>query len=78
MDISLEKLHRKHTTLKVKWRNISDRCKNGCGLAPEKEPSWYKILNRIFSENETLHLAEGSEDLSFNLQNDGIESIGRR
>ena len=24
--------------------------------------------------NESLHLAEGSEDLSFNLQNDGIES----
>ena len=74
-DTSLEKLRRKYTTLKAEWRKISDRCKNGSGLALEKEPSWYKILNPIFSEkNESLHLAEGSEDLSFNLQNDGIES----
>ena len=75
LDTSLEKLRRKYTTLKAEWRKISDRCKNGSGLALEKEPSWYKILNPIFSEkNESLHLAEGSEDLSFNLQNDGIES----
>ena len=75
LDTSLEKLRRKYTTLKVKWRKISDRCKNGSSLALEKEPSWYKILNPIFSEkNESLHLAEGSEDLSFNLQNDSIDS----
>ena len=75
LDTSLEKLRRKYTTLKVKWRKISDRCKNGSSLALEKEPSWYKILNSIFSEkNESLHLAEGSEDLSFNLQNDSINS----
>ena len=74
-DTSLEKLRRKYTTLKAEWRKISDRCKNGSGLALEKEPSWYKILNSIFSEkNESLHLAEGSEDLSFNLQNDSIDS----
>ena len=75
LDTSLEKLRRKYTTLKAEWRKISDRCKNGSGLALEKEPSWYKILNSIFSEkNESLHLAEGSEDLSFNLQNDSINS----
>ena len=45
---SLEKLRRKYTTLKLEWHKISDRCKNGSGLAPEKEPSWYKILNTIF------------------------------
>ena len=74
-DTSLEKLRRKYTTLKAEWRKISDRCKNGSGLALEKEPSWYKILNPIFSEkNESLHLAEGSEDLSFNLQNGSIDS----
>ena len=50
LDTSLEKLRRKYTTLKAEWRKISDRCKNGSGLAPEKEPSWYKILKPIFSE----------------------------
>ena len=49
-DTSLEKLRRKYTTLKAEWRKIFDRCKNGSGLAPEKEPSWYKILKPIFSE----------------------------
>ena len=34
--------------MKAEWRKISDRCKNRGGLAPEKEPSWYKILNYIF------------------------------
>ena len=32
-------------------------------------------MNPIFSEkNGSLHLAEGSEDLSFNLQNSSIDS----
>ena len=75
VDTLLEKLRRKYTTLKAEWRKISDRCKNGSGLAPEKEPSWYKILNTIFSgKNESFHLAEGNEDLSFNLHNDSIDS----
>ena len=75
LDTALEKLRRKYATLKAEWRKISDRYKNGSGLAPETEPSWYKILNPIFSEkNECLHLAEESEDLSFNLQNDSTDS----
>ena len=75
LDTSLEKLRRKYTTLKVEWCKISGRCKNGSGLAPEKEPSWHKTLNPIFSEkNESLHLVEGSEDLQFNLQNECIDS----
>ena len=44
LDTSLEKLRRKYTTLKAEWRKISDRCKNGSGLAAEKEPSSYKIF----------------------------------
>ena len=75
LDTSIEKLHRKYTILNAEWRKIFDRCKNESGLAPQKEPSWYKTLNPIFSEkNENLHLAEGSEDLSFNLPNDSIDS----
>ena len=61
--------------MKGKWRKVPGKCKSGSGLVPEKEPTWYKILKPIFSEkNENLHLAEGSEDLSFNLQNDSIDS----
>ena len=52
LDTSLEKLHRKYTTLKAEWREISNRCKNESGLAPEKESSWYKILNPIFFREE--------------------------
>ena len=74
-DTSIEKLHRKYTTLKAEWCKIFDRCENESVLAPQKEPSWYKTLNPIFSEkNENLHFAEGSEDLSFNLPNDCIDS----
>ena len=34
LDTSLEKLRSKYTTLKAQWRKISDRSKNGIGLAP--------------------------------------------
>ena len=61
--------------MKGEWFKFHGKCKNGSGLVAEREPSWYKILKPIFSEkNESLHLAEGSEDLSFNLQNDSINS----
>ena len=36
VDTLLEKLRRKYTTLKAEWRKISDRCKNGSGLALAK------------------------------------------
>ena len=48
LDTSLEKLRIKYTTLKAEWRKISDKCKNGSGLALEKETNWYKILNPNF------------------------------
>ena len=71
---SLEKFRRKYTTLTAEWRSISAIWKNGSGLAPKEEPSWYKILNPIISENdESLLLAGRTEDLSFNLQNDSVD-----
>ena len=71
---SLEKFRRKYTTLTAEWRSISAIWKNRSGLAPKEEPSWYKILNPIISENdESLLLAGRTEDLSFNLQNDSID-----
>ena len=61
--------------MKGEWFKFHGKCKNGSGLVAEKEPSWYKILKPIFSEkNESLHLAGGSEDLLFDLQNDSIDS----
>ena len=50
LDTSLEKLHKKYTALEAEWREISNKCEKGTGLATEKEPTWYKILNPIFSE----------------------------
>ena len=61
--------------MKGEWCKFHGKCKNGSGLVAEKEPNWYKILKPVFSEkNESLHLAEGSEDLLFDLQNDNIDS----
>ena len=61
--------------MKGEWCKFHGKCKNGSGLVAEKEPNWYKILKPVFSEkNESLHLAEGSEDLLFDLQNDSIDS----
>ena len=61
--------------MKGEWCKFHGKCKNGSGLVAEKEPSWYKILKPIFSEkNESLHLAEGSDDLLFDLQNYSIDS----
>ena len=38
--------------MKAEWRKISDRCKNRGGLAPEKEPSWYKIFKLYFFQTK--------------------------
>ena len=42
LDTSLEKLRRKYTTTKTEWRKMSDRCKTGSGLAPEKNQAGIK------------------------------------
>ena len=82
--VSLANIHHQTLHQKSSAESIQPRKQNGVkflidvkrsGLAPEKEPSWYKILNPIFSEkNESLHLVIGSHDLSLNLQNDSIDS----
>ena len=38
LDTSIPKLRRKYANLKVEWRALTDRCKNGSGLSPEMEP----------------------------------------
>ena len=68
LDTSIPKLRRKYANLKVEWRRLTDRCKNGSGLSPEKELKWFCILNEVFSEtNSEITLATSSQDLSFNL-----------
>ena len=65
LDASILKLRRKYTGLKAEWRKISDRAKKGSGLAPEREPNWYKILNPVFAEtNVPLDLVADSADIS--------------
>ena len=67
LDTSIPKLRRKYANLKVEWRRLTDRWKNGSGLSPE-ELKWFCILNEVFSEtNSEITLATSSQDLSFNL-----------
>ena len=76
LDTSVNKLRRKYTSLKAEWRRISDKAKSRCGLAPGKEPKWYKILNPVFTEtNEDLEKTGNSADVSFSL-NEGDDESG--
>ena len=76
LDTSVNKLRRKYTSLKAEWRRMSDKAKRGCGLAPGKEPKWYKILNPVFTEtNEDLEKTGNSADVSFSL-NEGDDESG--
>ena len=75
LDTSVNKLRRKYTSLKAERGKISDRAKRGCGLALEKEPKWYKILNPVFTEtNEDLEITGNSADVSFSLNEGDDES----
>ena len=68
LDSSIPKLRRKYATLKVEWHTLTDRCKNGSGLSPEKEPKWFCILNEVSLETTSeVTLAVSSQYLSFNL-----------
>ena len=76
LDTSINKLRRKYTSLKAEWRRILDKAKRGCGLAPAKEPKWYKILNPVFTETiEDLEITGNSTDVSFSL-NEGDDESG--
>ena len=45
---------------------MSEKVKHGSGLDPEDDPSWYRILNPLFSEtNEDIVLTSENADLSF-------------
>ena len=50
LDTSVEKLRVKYKRFKTKWASHTCRAKNGSGLAPDKEPHWYQILDPVFAE----------------------------
>ena len=75
LDASVNKLRRKYTSLDAEWRKISDRIKRRSGLAPAKEPKWYKILNPVLTEiNEDLEIKGNSADVFFCLNKGDDES----
>ena len=45
LDTSVEKVRKSYTNLKTEWWRISERSKNGSGLAPEYELRWYQHIN---------------------------------
>ena len=60
--ISIQKLQPKYNNIKTNWRKYSDRQKNG--LAPEKFPKLFDIINPALSyKNQGLHnIVSCSED----------------
>ena len=53
-------------SLKTSWNKISDRAKNGNGLSPVREASWFYILNEKFAENNVeLNLVSSAKDTSY-------------
>ena len=66
LDTSVEKLRVKYKWFKTEWASHTRRAKNGSGLAPDKEPHWYQILNPVFAEtHQPLNLVSKAADTSF-------------
>ena len=66
LDTSTAKLRNQMKTLKKEWRNITDKIKNGSGLAPEKEPDWYLFLNLQLAETKReINVTSGALQTSF-------------
>ena len=75
LNTSVNKLRRKYTSLKPEWRKILDRAKRRSGLALEKEPKWYKILNPVSTETiEDMETTGNSPNVSFLLNEGDNES----
>ena len=66
LDTSIPKLRRKYVNLKVEWRRLTERCKNGSGLSPEKELKWFGVLNEVFSETNSEITLAASYNVSRN------------
>ena len=62
-ETSIEKLRIQFKSFKQEWSKIQSRIKNGSGLAPEKEPRWWKYLNCVFSKtNEVINLTSSARE----------------
>ena len=61
IETSIDKLRIKFQSFKQEWSKIQSRIKNGSGIAPEKEPHWWKYLNCDFSKtNEVINLTSSA------------------
>lgn len=77
IDTSIDKLRVKYKSLKQEWGKLTDRIKNGSGLAPDKEPRWFKHLNPVFAEaNDEISLSSSAAETSFmkNVEEEDIDS----
>ena len=65
-DTSIKKLRNQTKTLKKEWKVITDRVKNGSGLAVGEEPEWYQHINPILAEtNEEIDPTSSALQTSF-------------
>ena len=66
LDTSIKKLRNQTKTLKKEWKVITDRVKNGSGLAAGEEPEWYHHINPILAEtNEEINPTSSALQTSF-------------
>ena len=66
LDTSIKKLRNQTKTLKKEWKVITDRVKNGSGLAAGEEPEWYQHINPILVEtNEEINPTSSVLQTSF-------------
>ena len=66
LDTSIKKLRNQTKTLKKEWKVITDRVKNGSGLAAGEEPEWYQHVNPILAEtNEEINPTSSALQTSF-------------
>ena len=65
LDTSIVRLRNKFKSLKSDWLKLHTRILRGSGLAPSKEPLWFKHIDPVFSEtNADVELTSSYADTS--------------
>ena len=66
LDTSIARLRNKFKLLKSEWCKLHSRIKRGSGLAPTKEPLWFKHMDPVFTEtNAEIRLSSSAQETSF-------------
>ena len=74
LDTSIARLRNIFILLKSEWFKLHSRIKRGSGLAPTKEPLWFKHMDPVFTEtNAEIRLSSSAQETSF-VQDDRGES----